>query len=75
MNQKKDIQIKYPNQWVGLKNVTWENDVTIESAEVCCTENEKSSDDMALMAIRGEIETAKYTTPDSGDNVGALMMA
>ena len=61
-----DIQKKYPNQWVGLKNVVWKNGATIDTAEVCYTQNDISSDDMALLAIRGDIDTAKYTTPDDG---------
>lgn len=68
-----DIQRVFPNQWVGLKNVTWKNSATVDTAEVCFTEQDMSSDDMALMAIRGDIDTAKNTTPDEGDSVGALM--
>ncbi len=68
-----DIQRTFPNQWVGLKNVTWKNSATVDTAEVCYTEQDLSSDDMALMAIRGDIDTAKNTTPDEGDSVGALM--
>lgn len=70
-----DIQKKYPNQWVGLKNVVWKNAATIDTAEVCYTENDISSDDMAFLAIQGDIDAAKYTTPDNENSVGALMMA
>ena len=32
------------------KNVTWKNSATVDTAEVCYTEQDLSSDDMAFMA-------------------------
>ena len=70
-----EIAEKYPDQWVGLKNVTWKDEATVAKAEVCFTEKDMSSDEMALLAVQGKIDAAKYTTPDKEDSVGALMMA
>ena len=70
-----DIQKKYPDQWVGLTNVTWINDATVGSAEVCYTESDMSSDEMALKAIRGEIDTAKSTSRDKYNSIGALIIS
>lgn len=68
------IVSKYPSQWVGLTDVKYSNGLAIESAVVKFTENDMSSDQMALETMRGNI-VARYTTPDEGNPVGALMIS
>lgn len=66
-----EIQEKYPDQWVGLKNVKYENDdgVTIESAVVEYID--KSKNDLVRMSIRKET-VARHTTPDDRLQIGVL---
>lgn len=62
----KEIQSKYPDQWVGLIDVEFEpdNDATIKSAVVKYTD--KSKDELTLIQIQthGELLSV-YTTPDN----------
>ncbi len=70
----KEIQEKYPDQWVGLTNVVWKDDANVSKADVKYTENDMSSDELAALAITGKIDTAVYTTPSSKTlSTGALM--
>lgn len=66
------IQEKYPDQWVGLIDVEYEpdNDATIVSAVVKVYD--KPQDITLMMQIRGEVEVAEYTTPNSDFNVGLV---
>ncbi len=61
----KQIQEKYPNQWVGLIDVEYEpdNDATIKYAIV--KYSNKGKDELTEMQIdtNGEV-LARYTTPD-----------
>ncbi len=68
----KEIQEKYPSTWVGLVNVEWANLATIKAAEVKCTDADYSTDELALMTVRGELETICYTTPDEHTDIGAV---
>ncbi len=70
----KSIVSKYPGQWVGLTDLKYSNGLAIESAVVRFTENDMPSDQMALETMRGNI-VARYTTPDEGNPVGALMIS
>lgn len=65
----KEIQEKYPDQWVGLVDVTWQDESNIESAIVKYADKDK--EELLVMQIRGEIFSC-YTTPD---NVFQLGMA
>ena len=67
-----EIQQKYPSTWVGLIDVEWENRATIRSAVVFCTDKEKTTDEMALMTVNGQLETTCYTTPDETLSIGAI---
>ncbi len=67
------IVAKYPNQWVGLIDVKFKNGLAIDSAIVKYTENDMTSNQMALETMRGNI-VARYTTPDEGNPIGALMI-
>lgn len=69
----KEIQEKYPDQWVGLIEVKYkpDNDATIESAVVKYVD--KSKDELTLMQIQtnGEI-LGRYTTPDNVFQLGVV---
>ena len=65
----KEIQEKYPDQWVGLVEIVWQNDSNIESSVVKYAD--KSKEELLIMQIRDEIFSC-YTTPD---NVFQLGMA
>ena len=64
-----EIGEKYPDQWVGLVDVKYENNdgITIESAVV--KYSDKSHDELLLLKIEERDLIHRYTTPD---NVCAL---
>ena len=68
----KQIQEKYPDQWVGIVDASFSNAATISSGVVKYTEKDMSRDEMALRTVKGEMY-ARYTTPDKYASVGALM--
>ena len=55
-----EIVAKYPDQWVGLTDVDWENEATVRSAVV--KYSDKTSSELLRMQIRGELYST-YTTP------------
>ena len=59
----REIQEKYPEQWVGLIDVKYkpDNDASIRSAIVKYTD--KSKDELTEMMLNGEC-ISRYTTPD-----------
>ena len=67
----KEIQKKYPDQWVGLSDVKYVDDdgITIESAIVQYFDKPKA--DLTRMALRGEV-VSRYTTPDHVLQLGAV---
>ena len=69
----KEIQEKYPDQWVGLAEVEYEpdNDATIKSAIVKYTD--KSKNELTRMQIQtnGEV-LGRYTTPDHVFQLGVV---
>lgn len=67
----KEIQEKYPDQWVGLVDVKYVNNdgVSIETAVVKYTDKSKS--DLTRLALRGEI-VSRYTTPDNIFQLGMM---
>jgi len=67
----KEIQEKYPNQWVGLVDVEFEpdNDSTIKSAIVKYTNKPKN--ELTKLTILGEIISI-YTTPDNVFQLGTI---
>ena len=57
-----EIVAKYPDRWVGLSDVDWGDEGSrINSAVVKYTD--KTSGELLMMQIRGELETSEYTTP------------
>jgi len=66
-----EIKEKYPNGWVGLKNVSYEeNGMTIKSAVVVCFDT--VCKDIDLLYVRGEVQY-RLKTKDS-NSVGNLTM-
>ena len=55
-----EIVKKYPDRWVGLTDVDWENEATVRSAVVKYAD--KTADELLWMQIRGELYST-YTTP------------
>ena len=67
----KEIQEKYPYQWVGLVEVEYINNdgVSIETAVVKYVDKSKS--ELTRLALEGEI-VSRYTTPDSIFQLGMV---
>lgn len=69
----KEIQERYPNQWVGLTDIEYEpdNDSTIKSAVVKYID--KAKDELTEMQIdtNGKL-VGRYTTPDNVFQLGAV---
>lgn len=63
------IQEKYPDQWIGLVDVTWKNDANIESAVVKYVD--KTKEELLMMQINNEIFSC-YTTPDHVFQLGTV---
>lgn len=61
----KEIQETYPDQWVGLTEVEWEepDSPNINTAVVKYTD--KTSDELYDMQIGGQGVYTKYTTPQN----------
>ena len=59
----KEIQEKYPDQWVGLIDVNYIDDdgISVESAVIKYLD--KSKAELTRLALEGEI-VSRYTTPD-----------
>lgn len=66
-----EIKEKYPEQWVGLVDIDWENGATIRSAVVRYVG--KNSDELLKIKFNGELElVARYTSPDSLGPMGIV---
>lgn len=59
----KQIMEQYPDTWVGLTDIKWEDESNIESAVVKYTDKTKT--ELLKMVIEGELEFSCYTTPDN----------
>ena len=67
----KQIQEKYPDQWVGLVDVQYrDNDgISVESAVVKYTDKTKS--ELTRMVLKGEI-VSRHTNPEGHLKLGAV---
>ena len=66
-----EIKEKYPEQWIGLVDVDWENDSTIHSDVVKYIG--KSSDELLRIKFGGEPDlVARYTSPDNLGQMGIV---
>ena len=67
---RKQMEKKYPNQWLGLKNVIYKDDdgVTMESAEIVYTD--KSKEELLKMQISGVDGIIGWYTTEEGMMLG-----
>lgn len=65
-----EIVEKYPDQWVGLSDVEWEDEANVKTAVV------KYSDKTSSELLRIQVETRSiysvYTTPDNIAQLGVI---
>ena len=74
MNERmtwEQIQMKYPDQWVGLVDVRYQNDdgISVESATVKYTNKKKS--ELTRLVLKGEI-IARHTNPEGYIQLGMV---
>lgn len=67
---RKEMQKKYPNQWIGLADVEKTQKDGLISAEVVYTD--KTASELGMMSLRGEGIEPFFTTPDNTFFLGAL---
>ena len=67
-----EMSEKYPDQWLGLTDVEWENSANVKSAVVACVGKGKS--DLLEMQMDGKIEFSLYTTPNNIFSIGGLTL-
>lgn len=65
-----EIVERYPDQWVGLTDIEWEDEANIRSAVVRYTDI--SSSELARMQIRDRTLYSTYTTPDNLAPLGVV---
>ena len=67
----KQIQEKYPDQWVGLVDVQYRDDdgISVESAVVKYTDKTKS--ELTRIVLKGEI-VSRHTNPEGHLQLGAV---
>ena len=65
-----EIVEKYPDQWVGLVDVDWEDGANVRSAIVKYTD--KTSGELARMQIKDSNLYSTYTTPDNLAPLGVV---
>lgn len=74
MNERmtwEQIQMKYPDRWVGLVDVRYQNDdgISVESAIVKYTNKKKS--ELTRLVLKGEI-IARHTNPEGYIQLGMV---
>ena len=69
----KQIQEKYPDQWVGITDVEYEpdNDSTIRCATVIAVHKGKNELTEMQLDTKGKV-LARYTTPDNVFQLGTV---
>ena len=65
-----EIADKYPDRWVGLVDVDWEDGANVRSAVVKYTD--KSCGELARMQIKDQNLYSTYTTPDNLAPLGTV---
>lgn len=71
---RKQMAEQYPNQYLGIANMHYENNdgVTLESADVIYTD--KSDEELLLMQIAGTEDIMCWYTTGSKVNVGVMTL-
>ena len=64
------IETQYPDQWVGLTDIDWEDGANVRSAVVRYTG--MSSADLLRLQIKDRSIHATYTTPDNLAPMGTV---
>lgn len=67
----KEMQEKYPNQWLGINDVERDSNRVLISANVIYTD--KTASELGMMSFRHENVQPFFTTPDNTFHVGAVM--
>ena len=65
-----EIVKKYPDQWVGMSNIDWEDGTNIRSAIVLHTG--KTSGELLRMQFKDKNLYSRYTTPDHLGQLGVV---
>lgn len=65
----KEIQEKYPDQWVGLTEVEYINNDGVSVASAIVKYTNKTKSELTRLALNGEI-VSRYTTPDNVFQLG-----
>lgn len=66
-----EIGERYPNQWVGLTDVEYEQDSTITIQSAVVKYADKSKDELTMLMLQGEI-VARHTNPDGIFQLGMV---
>lgn len=69
---REEMSRKYPNQYIGINNIKYQNDdgVTVESADVVYTD--KSSNELLRMQIAGTDGIVRWYTNDNSLPLGLV---
>lgn len=65
-----EIIARYPDQWVGLVDVEWEDEANVKTAIVKYTD--KSSSELTRMQMKDRNLYSTYTTPDNLAPMGVV---
>ncbi len=73
---RKQMAEKYPDQNIGITNIKYENDdgITIESAEVVYTPEEKTPEELLTLQVSGKEDIMCWYTTGSKINVGVMTL-
>ena len=66
-----EIEAQYPDQWVGLSNVEWEDGANVRSAVVLG--GSQTGDEFLEKQLKGEDVFTIYTTPNNLCPLGILV--
>ena len=61
----KTIEEKYPNQWVGLKEIVWENEDEFEISSAVVVYADKTIDELLQIQLNDDELHTCFTTPDT----------
>ena len=61
----KEIQENYPDKWVGLTDVEWEEPESPDIASAIVKYTDKTSDELYDMQFKGQGVYTVYTTPQT----------
>ena len=73
---REHLSKKYPDQSIGITNIKYENNdgVTIESAEVVYTPEDKTPEELLTLQVSGEEDIMCWYTTGSRVNVGVMTL-